>query len=161
MKRIYNMMIILTTLLVGFSIQNKVAAQDMNALRKKHFNTEKSIAIQGYDPVCYFSESKAKKGSSSFAFNYGNVVYYFLSQTNLDLFKLNPAKYEPQFGGWCAYAMGNTGEKVEIDPKTFKIINGKLYLFYNSLFNNTLKTWNTKEAILLPKSVTNWKNIFK
>ena len=136
-------------------------AQDLNVLRQKHYNVEKSIALQGYDPVSYFVGASPKKGNPAYAFNYGNILYYFSSQTNLDAFKLNPAKYEPQYGGWCAYAMGNTGEKVEIDPKTFKIINGKLYLFYNSLFNNTLKTWNTKEAILLPKSATNWKNIFK
>ncbi len=137
------------------------AAQDLNALRQKHFNLEKSIALQGFDPVSYFVGTSPKRGTAAYAFNYGNVIYYFNSQTNLDAFKLNPAKYEPQYGGWCAYAMGATGEKVEIDPKTFKIINGKLYLFYNSFFNNTLKTWNTKEAILLPKSVSNWKNIFK
>ncbi len=136
-------------------------AQDLNALRQKHFNVEKSIALQGYDPVSYFAGTSPKKGNPAYAFNYGNILYYFSSQTNLDAFKLNPAKYEPQYGGWCAYAIGNTGEKVEVDPKTFKIVNGKLYLFYNSLFNNTLKTWNTKEAILLPKSVTNWKSIFK
>lgn len=136
-------------------------AQDINQLRKSHFNTEKSIAIQGYDPVCYFTEGKAKKGNKQFAFNYGNVIYYFNSQINLDLFKALPSKYEPQFGGWCAYAMGNTGEKVEIDPKTFKIIGGKLYLFYHTLFNNTLESWNKNERVLLAKANLNWKQLFK
>ncbi len=136
-------------------------AQDVNTLRAKHFNTEHSIAIQGYDPVSYFSEGKGKKGNSKFAFSYGNIVYYFSSQANLDLFRLNPARYEPQYGGWCAFAMGNAGEKVEVDPKTFKLIDHKLYLFYNSLFNNTLKTWNTREEILLPQANKNWKITFK
>lgn len=136
-------------------------SQDLNVLRKKHFNTEKSIAIQGYDPVSYFSESKAKKGTKEFAYNYGNAIYYFSSKANLDIFKANPNKYEPQFGGWCAYAMGNSGEKVEIDPKTFKIIGGKLYLFYHTLFNNTLDTWNKNENTLLQQANTNWKKIFK
>lgn len=148
-------------LLCAFAFFGNVTAQDLNTLRKKHFNVEESIALQGYDPVTYFTGTSPKKGSAAHMFNYGNVIYHFSSQTNLDAFKVNPAKYEPQYGGWCAYAMGNSGEKVEVDPKTFKIINGKLYLFYNSLFNNTLKTWNSKEAILLPKSVANWKNIFK
>ena len=136
-------------------------SQDVNALRKTHFNLEKSIAIQGYDPVSYFVESKAKKGSKEFNFNYGNAIYYFTSKTNLELFKASPNKYEPQFGGWCAYAMGNTGEKVEIDPKTFKIVGGKLYLFYHSLFNNTLDTWNKNENGLLQQAITNWKRTFK
>jgi YHS domain-containing protein len=154
---------ILTTILlliIQFNALN-LFAQDLNALRKKHFNIEKSIAIQGYDPVSYFSESKAKKGSKEIAFNYGNAIYYFSSKANLDLFKANPNKYEPQFGGWCAYAMGNSGDKVEIDPKTFKIVGGKLYLFYHTLFNNTLDTWNKNENVLLQQANANWKKIFK
>ncbi|MBP9933760.1 MAG: hypothetical protein KBF25_08695 [Chitinophagaceae bacterium] len=89
------------------------------------------------------------------------MIYYFNSQNNLDLFKALPSKYEPQFGGWCAYAMGNTGEKVEIDPKTLKIIGGKLYLFYHTLFNNTLESWNKNERVLLAKANLNWKQLFK
>jgi|688.fasta_scaffold470317_1 YHS domain-containing protein len=136
-------------------------SQDLNALRKKHFNLEKSIAIQGFDPVSYFTAAKAIKGNKQYAYNYGNAIYYFSSSTNLELFKASPNKYEPQFGGWCAYAMGNTGEKVEIDPKTFKIIGGKLYLFYHTLFNNTLDTWNKSESTLLSQANNNWKKIFK
>lgn len=147
----------LTLSILTFSAKS----QDLNALRKKHFNTEKSIAIQGYDPVSYFSESKAKKGNKEFAYNYGNAIYYFSSKANMDLFKANPNKYEPQFGGWCAYAMGNSGEKVEIDPKTFIIVGGKLYLFYHTLFNNTLDTWNKNENVLLQQANANWKKIFK
>jgi hypothetical protein len=57
--------------------------------------------------------------------------------------------------------MGNTGEKVEVDPKTFKIVGGKLYLFYHTLFNNTLDTWNKSESTLLSQANNNWKKIFK
>jgi len=154
---------ILTTILlliIQFNALN-IVAQDLNTLRKKHFNIEKSIAIQGYDPVSYFTAAKAIKGNKQYAYNYGNAIYYFSSSTNLELFKALPNKYEPQFGGWCAYAMGNTGEKVEIDPKTFKIVGGKLYLFYHSLFNNTLDTWNKSESSLLQNANANWKKIFK
>lgn len=73
-------------------------------------------------------------------------MYYFISKANKDEFLKNAAKYEPQYGGWCAYAMGANGEKVEIDPETFKIVDGKLYLFYHSFTNNTLNTWNKDEA---------------
>ncbi|MEN9569980.1 MAG: hypothetical protein RL172_1211, partial [Bacteroidota bacterium] len=62
--------------------------------------------------------------------------------------------------GWCAYAMGAKGQKVTIDPETFKIRNGKLYLFYNKLFNNTLKDWNKDEPALCAKADTNWTNIY-
>ena len=56
--------------------------------------------------------------------------------------------------------MGNDGSKVEIDPETFKIVGGKLYLFYNRFFNNTLKSWNKNEAALKAKADANWQKIF-
>jgi hypothetical protein len=80
---------------------------------------------------------------------------------NKEYFSKNPSKYEPQFGGWCAFAMGDSGEKVEINPETFKIIDGKLYLFYNAFFNNTLKSWNKDEANLKAKATSNWNKIIK
>ena len=127
------------------------------AKRKTQFNLEKGVAIQGYDPVSYFTQKKAVKGKSSIASTYEGITYNFSSQTNKALFDKNPTSYEPQYGGWCSYAMGATGEKVEIDPETFKITDGKLNLFYNAFFNNTLKTWNKDEAGLKKKADANWK----
>ncbi|MEO6582672.1 MAG: YHS domain-containing (seleno)protein [Ferruginibacter sp.] len=135
-------------------------AQDATALRKKTYNLEKGIAIQGYDPVAYFTANKAVKGSKDLAVAFQGAVYYFSSEENKELFKKNPAKYEPQFGGWCAYAMGHDGSKVEIDPETFKIIDSKLYLYYNKYFNNTLKTWNKDEANLKAHAEANWQKIY-
>ncbi len=110
------------------------------AKRSAEFNLEKKVAIQGYDPVAYFTKKKAVKGKSTMAISYEGVIYYFSSQTNKETFVKNPTNYEPQYGGWCAYAMGATGEKVEVDPETFKIVDGKLNLYYNAYFNNTLKS---------------------
>lgn len=76
---------------------------------------------------------------------------------NKEEFIKNPAKYEPAYGGWCAYAMGSDGEKVSVDPKTFKIVNGRLNLFYNKFFNNTLDDWNKDEANLKKKADVNWQ----
>ena len=134
-------------------------AQDAN-LRKAQFNLEKGIAIQGYDPVAYFIQNKAVEGDKANAVFYAGATYYFSSIANKEEFKKNAAKYEPQYGGWCAYAMGSKGQKVEVDPETFKIINGKLYLFYNKAFNNTLKTWNKDEANLKTAADKNWIKIF-
>jgi YHS domain-containing protein len=125
------------------------------------FNLDKKVAIQGYDPVGYFKQNKPVKGKKEIASTYEGVIYYFSSIENKNLFIKNPAKYEPQYGGWCAYAMGDSGDKVEINPETFKIIEGKLYLFYNAYFNNTLKSWNKNEAALKSKADTNWKKISK
>ncbi len=130
-------------------------------LRKAHFNVEKSLAILGYDPVTYFTQNKAVKGNKQFSASADGVTYYFSKATNKDLFVKDYGKYEPQYGGWCAYAMGAINEKVEIDPQTFKIINGKLYLFYHSWINNTLNKWNKDEANLKTKADKNWSLLYK
>lgn len=147
----------LLIVLVGFATQ--IFAQS-NAQRVKHYNLENGLAIQGYDPVSYFSINKAVKGEKKFSIKHNGVIYYFSSETNKEMFVKNPAKFEPQYGGWCAYAMGNKGDKVEIDPETFKIAGGKLYLFYNAYFNNTLKDWNKDEKNLKAKADKNWQLIF-
>ena len=127
------------------------------ATRIKEFNLENKVAIQGYDPVAYFKQSKAVKGKKEIATTYEGVTYYFASQVDKEFFLKLPSSYEPQYGGWCSYAMGAKGEKVEIDPETFKIVDGKLNLFYNAYFNNTLKSWNKDEINLRKKADTNWK----
>lgn len=138
-----------------------VFSQTTGNLRGKHFNIEKSsLGIQGYDPVSYFS-GKPKEGKKEFAITYEGIVYRFISQSNMELFKANPSKYEPAYGGWCAYAMGKNGEKVEIDPETYKITDGKLYLFYNKFFTNTLPDWNKSEAMLKKQADENWNKIYK
>ena len=135
-------------------------AQDATSLRKKNFNLSNEVAIKGYDPVAYFKINKAVKGKKEMAVYHQGVNYYFSSTENKDEFKKNPVAYEPQYGGWCAYAMGEKGEKVSIDPETFKIVNGKLYLFYNRYFNNTLKSWNKDETNLKRNADANWQTIF-
>jgi YHS domain-containing protein len=155
MKNI-KLLITFFVLLVSYT---SLKAQD-EALRQKHFNLEKGVMLNGYDAVSYFS-GKPTKGKTSFQYKYKGITYLFSSQANLDKFKMDPAKYEPAYGGWCAYAMGAKGEKVEIDPETFKIINGKLYVFYNAFFNNTLTDWNKDEANLKKKADTNWATIIK
>jgi YHS domain-containing protein len=125
------------------------------------FNLENGLAIQGYDPVAYFAQKKAVKGDRKFAVNASGAIYYFATQANKDIFLKNSAAYEPQYGGWCAYAMGATGEKVEVDPETFKILNGKLYLFYHSWTNNTLTKWNKDEPNLKSAADKNWGKIIQ
>lgn len=128
-------------------------------LRKAHYNLKNTLAIDGYDPVAYFIKSKALEGKKEFALTYLGITYYFSSSENRELFKRNPGKYEPQYGGWCAFAMGDSGEKVEVNPETFKVLNGKLYLFYNKFFNNTLNSWNKNEGKLKIQADEHWSNI--
>jgi len=144
-------------LIVFVVLSSTISFAQSAAKRTKEFNLEKGLALQGYDPVAYFTQKKAVKGKSSIASTFEGVTYYFSLQTNKELFTKNPTNYEPQYGGWCAYAMGANGEKVEVDPETFKIVNGKLFLFYNAYFNNTLKSWNKDEVNLNRKADANWK----
>jgi YHS domain-containing protein len=141
-----------------FSLSVTLSAQENSSLRLKHFNLTKSLALQGYDAVSYF-DKKPQKGKTSIRYTYNGIVYQFVSTQNLEKFKLNPSGYEPAYGGWCAYAMGARNEKVEVDPETYKIIQGKVYLFYNAFFNNTLTDWNKNEIVLKQKADTNWKKI--
>ncbi len=124
--------------------------------RQKNYNIRKDIALEGYDPVSYFDQ-KPVEGKSNLKFTYKGITYLFANPSNLTKFKAAPDKYEPAYGGWCAYAMGETGEKVKVDPETYKIIDGKLYLFYNFWGNNTLTDWNKNEKPLKSKGDQNWK----
>jgi YHS domain-containing protein len=153
MKKIFFVLIIA---LVTMSVSAQTVSK-----RTSEFNLENKIAIQGYDPVSYFKQNKAVKGKKEISVTYEGVIYQFSSTANKEIFSKSPASFEPQYGGWCAYAMGSSGEKVEINPETFKIIDGKLYLFYNAYFNNTLKSWNKAEASLKAKADANWKKFIK
>lgn len=146
------------SLVLSFFLGFSACAQSAE-VRKKEYNLEDGLAIEGYDPVAYFTDHKPVKGKKEYAYTYLGVTYYFGSSSHKNLFAGNPAAYEPQYGGWCAYAMGDSGEKVEVDPKTFKILNGKLYLFYNFFFNNTLTEWNEREAVLKNRADQNWSKI--
>ncbi len=130
-----------------------------DAQRQAQYNLDKGVAISGYDPVSYF-DGKAREGRTSFTQTYKGVTYRFANAANADRFRKNPTAYEPAYGGWCAYAMGATGEKVAVDPETYKIADGHLYLFYNRLFNNTLPKWNNDEKTLARKADANWMKFY-
>lgn len=152
MKKLLFILIVLCSITVFSQKQNK---------RLSHFNLEKNIAIQGYDPVAYFKQGRATKGTKAISASHEGVVYYFSNSVNKEAFINNPSKYEPQYGGWCAYAMGESNDRVAINPETFKISNGKLYLFYNAFFNNTLKSWNKAELKLMQNADANWIKMYK
>lgn len=131
-------------------------AQAPNA---KQYNVVNGLAIEGYDPVAYFVDGKAVKGIKSIATTVSGITYYFSKEAYKSLFLKEPMKYAPQYGGWCAYAIGAKGEKVDVNPKTFTIYDGKLYLFYNAYFNNTLTLWKKNEAKLMKQADYNWSKI--
>jgi YHS domain-containing protein len=149
---------IVLSLLLALMLGSAFSQSDL--LRKQHYNLKKNIALGGYDPMTYF-DGKPLEGNPDVKWVYTGVTYLFSSAANLNKFKSNPDKYEPAYGGWCAYAMGETGEKVKIDPETFKILNGKLYLFYNFWGTNTLEDWDRNEKKLKESADHNWKNLVR
>ncbi|HEX5171496.1 MAG TPA: YHS domain-containing (seleno)protein [Cyclobacteriaceae bacterium] len=125
-----------------------------NALRRRNFNHDNGVAMRDFDPVSYF-KGKPTKGTSNFSYMYKSIEYYFTTKETMEEFKKTPAKYEPAYGGWCAYSMAE-GKKVKIDPLTYKIINGKLYLFSNFNGNNTMLRWNKDEKKFKAAADKNW-----
>ncbi|MEQ8518551.1 MAG: YHS domain-containing (seleno)protein [Cytophagales bacterium] len=125
---------------------------------KSRYYSKNGIVIEGYDPVSYFNNDEPLVGSKKFRASFQGQIFLFANIENRDLFNSNPEKYIPKYGGWCAYAMGVDGSRVKIDPKTFKIVNGELYLFYNFNFTNTLKKWNENENELKAKADSFYAN---
>jgi YHS domain-containing protein len=136
-------------------------AQGNAHLRQTTFNLENGVALKGYDPVAYLKQGKAIRGRKEISAMVEGVTYYFSSDDERKIFLSDPRSYEPAYGGWCAYAMGATGEKVDIDPETFKVEKGRLFVFYNRFFNNTLPKWNKDEEHLRTQADQNWMKLFK
>jgi YHS domain-containing protein len=85
------------------------------------------LALRGYDPVAYFTDGKPVLGDFSITAQYEGATYRFASEAHKALFMKEPAKYIPQFGGFCAYGAA-AGYKVDGDPTLWKIVDNKLYL---------------------------------
>lgn len=105
-------------------------------------------AINGYDPVAYFIEH-----NKQFQYKWNEATWYFATENNLNLFKVNPEKYVPQFGGYCAFAVSK-GFTADTDPDAFIIIDNKLYLCSDKKF---LDEWLQDESDGLQKAHDNWK----
>jgi YHS domain-containing protein len=142
---------ILFILFVG--VQFILSAQSID------YNLDKGYMAEGYDIVSYFNNN-AKEGSSKYEVIYDNVKFKFSSQENLNLFNSEPQKYLPQYGGYCAYALAVKAKKIDIDPETFEIRNGKLFLFYNSWGSNALESWLSESPHdLKSKADKNWETL--
>jgi len=121
------------------------------------------VALDGRDPVAYFPEGggKARRGDERLTATYRGVVYRFANEENRAAFVACPERYEPAYGGWCAWAMAaGEGDKVDVDPSSFLIEEGRLLLFYDGLFADTRKKWLRKGGEALhPTADANWSRI--
>jgi len=156
---------LLLTLLIAcaavFQTATATESKLSQEVRTSEFSlSKKYLALDGYDPVAYF-QFGASKGKKKHTYTHQGVTYRFASAQNLELFKAKPGKYEPQYGGWCAWAMYDGGGRTEPEPENFKIVDGKLYVFYKGFFGDTHKLWNKEakengEAALITKAGNNW-----
>jgi len=106
------------------------------------------LAIRGYSPVSYFDHEKAEKGSSEFAVEHRGITYHFTDAGQVERFNADPDKYEPAHGGWCSLMMSASGHRTEANPESFKIVDGRLLLFWHGKYRGKtvdgLANWNKR-----------------
>jgi YHS domain-containing protein len=141
-------LLVLTLLLLGFP----AFSQSMKSLKNLDKN---GLAIQGYDPVAFFTQNKPVKGRPEIQSSYNGATYLFASAEDKAAFDANPAKYEPQFGGFCAYGVSR-GRLVPIKVEAFQIVNGRLLLQYDL---DVRDDFNKDQAGNLGKADQNWPGL--
>lgn len=112
----------------------------------------RGVAIQGYDPVAYFTADAAIAGNSAITAQHQGATYHFASTENRDQFVANPAKYAPAYGGFCAFAVAN-GYTAKIDPAAYSVVDGRLYLNFSKGVRNR---WNKDIPGFIAKGDANW-----
>lgn len=117
----------------------------------------RGLAIKGYDPVSYFTAGKAQKGSKDLEFKWKGATWRFVSAEHRELFKSDPEKFAPQYGGYCALGVSR-GELADIDPDAWAIVNDKLYLDYDRKTHNR---WLRDRDENIKKADKNWPELMK
>ena len=144
MKKLFALTLLLAVALPAFS-QTKTL-----------LNLDKAgIAIQGHDPVAFFTENKPVKGKPEFVARHAGATYLFASKEHRDLFKADPAKYEPAFGGYCAFGVSKN-RLIEIDVNAFQVVDGKLLLQYSKSIR---EDFNKDAKGNLAKANANWTGL--
>lgn len=136
---ILHRLFVICLLLLGM---NTFAAPSVNTLKNSFFASQTDTAINGYDSVAYFTQKAPVKGQDAHTYEWKGAKWKFATADNLDLFRNNPDKYAPQYGGYCAYGVAKDG-LVKVDPDQFTIFEGKLYLNYDA---SVQKEWAKDRA---------------
>ncbi|HEY7682245.1 MAG TPA: YHS domain-containing (seleno)protein [Gemmatimonadales bacterium] len=118
---------------------------------------QRGVALQGYDPVAYFTDNRPVKGDSAFASTYNGGTYFFVSADHKAMFDQSPARYEPQFGGYCGYA-ASINKVSPIGVEWFEILDGRLVLQHNE---KARKLWHKDVPGNLVKADANWPDLVR
>ena len=113
------------------------------------------VAIQGHDPVAYFTQNAAVPGSPEFTAAHAGATYRFASAANREAFEADPARYVPAYGGFCAFGLVY-GQKVDIDPLAFSIVDDTLYLNVNK---SVQQRWSKDVPGNVSEADANWPRI--
>jgi hypothetical protein len=117
-----------------------------------------SVGLVGYDPVSYFPEGGGKpaKGLISISTEQDGVTYRFATEAHKAAFVKSPAKYVPAFGGWCTWAVAELGKRVDVDPESYVVKNGRLLVFYRDPALDTRAKFLENPDAMLKKAEANW-----
>lgn len=118
---------------------------------------ESRLAIKGYDPVAYFTQSKPVEGVEAHSLELDGARWRFANAENMELFRSDPDRYAPQYSGYCAFGVA-IGKKLEIDPRAWAIVDGKLYLNYSL---DTQKQWQAEQSKMIAQADQNWPSLRK
>ncbi len=143
-----------STLFLMMVAAGAVHAASKDAVYKSSWS---GVAINGYDPVAYFSEGKAVEGSDSFTHTWNDAIWRFASAESRDVFAANPEAYAPQYGGYCAWAVSQ-GYTASTDPEAWRVVDGKLYLNYSK---GVQKNWEEDAPGNIAKADTNWPKVLE
>lgn len=141
----FNLKTITASLLLAASSMSFAADIDMNA-------DANDLAIKGYDPVAYFTMGKPVNGDINYTATYKGAIYRFSSESNRDMFRADPAKFAPQYGGYCAYGV-TRDKKFDTDPTAWRIVDNKLYLNLNK---SVQKAWLENTQAFINQSDESW-----
>ncbi|NIR49145.1 YHS domain-containing protein [candidate division KSB1 bacterium] len=155
----------LTLTAISLALTNAVVTGEKNTSEERSnieaYNLDDTrIALRGYSPVSYFEKGGAERGKKEYMVDYRGIKYYFASEAQRQKFLKNPEKYEPAFGGWCAFGMSVEG-RFRIDPEKFKIVNGRLYVFLNDIEVDAKALWEKDgdDDKLTRKAAAFWKKV--
>ena len=138
----------IVTLFYGIGASRSVVAEDNKPITAR-------VAIEGYDPVAYFTDSRPVKGSPAFSSEFDDVVYYFANAEHQKMFAADPDRYAPQYSGYCAAAL-SAGYKATVDPASWTISNGKLYVFHSK---GGLALFAEDSAGMIAKADAHWATL--
>lgn len=141
-----------TVMLIGLVVPATVQAKN------EVYTDQAGLAIRGYDPVAHHEKGRPLEGSSNFEFVWKGARWRFANATHRDLFKADPERYAPRYGGYCAWAVSQ-GYTASVDPENaWRIVAGKLYLNYSVAVK---KRWETDIPGHIQKANVNWPDVLK